>query len=263
MANITKSLDLESGSSQRATTADSVSLSITGNLSLECWVKLESAPGTDTSYGIITKTDSDTQRSYKLFYADVSGVKSLRFGSSSDGSSQPTGVVNTTLTVGTWTHLGLSYTAAGGSCEFFVNGVSIGTAGSLATSLFNSNKGLSIGSTGDGAGFSEYFDGLIALPRVWSSVRTGSDYSTNQCTILGATASMAAEWSLTDVYTDGSGNGNTLTPSGSPVFSSDVPSVCAVTGPTNLKSLDTNPKANIKSYDTNVLSNIKSINTNT
>lgn len=33
-------------------------------------------------------------------------------------------------------------------------------------------------------------------------------------------------------------------------------------GPTNLKSLDTNVKANIKSYNTNVLANIKSINTN-
>lgn len=36
----------------------------------------------------------------------------------------------------------------------------------------------------------------------------------------------------------------------------------APSGPTNLKSLDTNVKANIKSYNTNVLANIKSINTN-
>lgn len=35
-----------------------------------------------------------------------------------------------------------------------------------------------------------------------------------------------------------------------------------VSGPANLKSLDTNVKANIKSYNTNVLANIKSINTN-
>ncbi len=37
----------------------------------------------------------------------------------------------------------------------------------------------------------------------------------------------------------------------------------ASSGPTNLKSLDTNVKANIKSYNTNVIANIKSINTNT
>lgn len=36
----------------------------------------------------------------------------------------------------------------------------------------------------------------------------------------------------------------------------------AASGPTNLKSLDTNVKANIKSYNTNVLANIKSIDTN-
>lgn len=35
-----------------------------------------------------------------------------------------------------------------------------------------------------------------------------------------------------------------------------------VSGPANLKSLDTNLKANINSYNTNVLANIKSINTN-
>lgn len=36
----------------------------------------------------------------------------------------------------------------------------------------------------------------------------------------------------------------------------------ASSGPTNLKSLDTNVKSNIKSYNTNVIANIKSINTN-
>lgn len=36
----------------------------------------------------------------------------------------------------------------------------------------------------------------------------------------------------------------------------------ATSGPTNLKSLNTNPKANIKSYNTNVIANVKSINTN-
>lgn len=37
----------------------------------------------------------------------------------------------------------------------------------------------------------------------------------------------------------------------------------AASGPTNLKSLDTNLKANIKSYNTNLIANVKSINTNT
>ena len=35
-----------------------------------------------------------------------------------------------------------------------------------------------------------------------------------------------------------------------------------VSGPANLKSLDTNVKANIKSYNTNLIANVKSINTN-
>ena len=35
-----------------------------------------------------------------------------------------------------------------------------------------------------------------------------------------------------------------------------------VSGPTNLKSFNTNVKANIKSYNTNVIANVKSVNTN-
>jgi hypothetical protein len=38
--------------------------------------------------------------------------------------------------------------------------------------------------------------------------------------------------------------------------------VASASGPTNLKSLNTNLKANIKSYNTNVIANVKSINTN-
>lgn len=49
------------------------------------------------------------------------------------------------------------------------------------------------------------------------------------------------------------------TPLGGIAFSI-APAVAS--GPTNLKSLDTNVKANIKSYNTNVIANIKSINTN-
>lgn len=45
------------------------------------------------------------------------------------------------------------------------------------------------------------------------------------------------------------------------VVASIAPAVAS--GPTNLKSLDTNVKANIKSYNTNPIANVKSINTNT
>lgn len=46
-------------------------------------------------------------------------------------------------------------------------------------------------------------------------------------------------------------------------YISDTTPFPAPSGPTNLKTLDTNVKANIKTYNTNVLANIKSINTNT
>lgn len=75
-------------------------------------------------------------------------------------------------------------------------------------------------------------------------------------------------------YVIGDSNGN-ITPAGSTsmtlaisgassrltgtIMASFAP---AVSGPANLKSLDTNVKANIKSYNTNAIANVKSINTN-
>lgn len=77
------SLDLESGSSQYATAADSASLSITGPLTLEAYVKPESLPAINNTMALVGKWDaSGTTRSY-LF--DIKGVSNF-FQDGSDGA---------------------------------------------------------------------------------------------------------------------------------------------------------------------------------
>ena len=79
----TASIDLESGSSMYAYSADTASLSITGNISLEAWVKPESLPASGSSMTLISKWDSSgTLRSYKMDIAGVSGY----FGDGGDGA---------------------------------------------------------------------------------------------------------------------------------------------------------------------------------
>lgn len=79
----TKSLDLEASSSQYAWAADSASLSITGSLSLECWIKPESLPTSGNQMTLMSKwTENGNQRSYKLFLATQSNY----FGDGSDGA---------------------------------------------------------------------------------------------------------------------------------------------------------------------------------
>src|SRR3990167_5246033 len=79
----TASIDFESGSSQYASRADTASLSITGDISLETWVNPESLPTSGNSMTLISKWDeSGTLRSYKFDIAAVSGY----FGDGSDGA---------------------------------------------------------------------------------------------------------------------------------------------------------------------------------
>jgi len=77
------SIDLEAGSSQYAARADTASLSITGDLSMEIWVYPESLPASGSSMALLAKWDeSGTLRSYKMDYAAVSGY----FGDGGDGA---------------------------------------------------------------------------------------------------------------------------------------------------------------------------------
>lgn len=79
----TASIDFEASSSQYASCADSSSLSITGDLTLECQIKPESLPSAGNSMTLISKWDeSGALRSYKFGINAVSGY----FGDGSDGS---------------------------------------------------------------------------------------------------------------------------------------------------------------------------------
>lgn len=79
----THSLDLEAGSSHYATAADSATLSITGDISLEAYIKFESLPSVDNSMVFISKwNENGNQRSYLFELLALSAT----FGDSSDGT---------------------------------------------------------------------------------------------------------------------------------------------------------------------------------
>jgi len=71
----TYSLDLESGSSQYATAADSASLSITGDITLETWRKPETLPTAGNEMVLISKwNEASDQRSYKWNVKALTGI---------------------------------------------------------------------------------------------------------------------------------------------------------------------------------------------
>lgn len=263
---LTKSLDLESSSSQYASRADEAAISITGNLSIEAWVNFESLPANNTLVSIVAKyLETSSNRSYAFFFQNLGGVYKLGVRISSTGANDVVKTVDWTPSTATWYHVAVVYTAAGGTADFYVGGVQQGAQQtSLPNSIADTTTALIVGAdSGFGSGVADFFDGKISLVRLWNTARSSAQISANICNVFGtAETGMVGEWSLNDVYTDASGNGLTLTASGSPVFATDVPSSCSVVGPANLKSYNTNLKANIKSMNTNLIANVKTFDTN-
>lgn len=221
----THSIDLEAGSLQYLSAADNTHLSITGDLTIELWVKLESSPGAGSSYDLVTKYESTgDQRSYNLDYFNNSGTFQLRLTLSTDGAAGTlkTRTVAQTLSTGTWYHVAISYVASTGTATFYLDGSSLGTGGgdALPTSIFDSTAVFEIGSSNGG---SNYFDGLIDDVRVWAEARSGDEISNNYLTEIDSTTNLKGSWHLDNALTDSSGNDITLTNNNVAVFSTDTP----------------------------------------
>lgn len=221
---LTKSLELNSGSSEYATANDSVSLSITGNLTMEGWVYLLSSPGSGTQYTFGSKyVSTGNQRGYSFWYYNNAGTPQFGFTNSSTGANAAAATLNYTLSATTWTHVACVYTASTGGVEFFVNGASVGTGSGAFTSIYDNTAVFQLGR--ENTGF--YMNGYMNLWRVWNTTRTGTQINNEKCNVLGSTTNLSAEWTLDDVYTDNSGNSNTLSAVNSPVFVTSTPSTCA------------------------------------
>lgn len=216
----TQSVDLEKSSSQylSITHASSSNLSITDDLTLEAWVKLESQPS-NADYYIISKWDNvGTSDSYVLFYKDISGTKSIRFDTAGVTKS-----VDYELGTDTWNHVAAVYDASAGSVEFFVNGSSVGSGSGLPSSLSAGTADFRIGALGDGSrnpiGF---FDGQLDEVRVWSETRNSSELLDGMYDeVSSSTANLEGYWRLNNSLTDETANINDLMNNASTQFSEE------------------------------------------
>ena len=241
------SLDLESGSSQYASIADGsqTGLDITGDMTIEAWVKFESEPG---DFVMVSKWGDGTgDRSYRFGYHDSAGTKSLRLYISTNGTANETlTVVTTAIATGVWSHVACTFDASTSTAEMFINGLSIGSDTGSYTSLYNGVESFAIGcAVPDGTQFG-FVDGLIEDVRVWNDIRTDQEIVDNLYLELdGTEANLQGYWKLNNDYLDETSNGNDLTASGSPVFSTSVPWT-----ETNANSLDLESTSNQYAADT-------------
>lgn len=222
----THSLDLERGSSQYASITDGSQTGLdfgANDFTIEARVKVEDAPSSGQVYTIVSKyTSSGNQRGYTFGYQNDGGTTYLKCWFSGDGSATTQNRVAQTLTPGTWYHVAVKTDISAGSSQFFVNGASIGTAsGSTVASLHNSTAPFAIGAMNVNSTPDNFFDGLIDEVRVWNTLLSDSSILSRSYGYAASNASgLVSYWKLDNDYSDET-SGNTLTASGSPVFSID------------------------------------------
>lgn len=207
-------LDLEKSSSQYAAAADNAALDITSDLTFEAWITPESLPSSGSNHAIAAKW-TGTQLSYIFALRNESGTLGFRMYNTSNGSNVGSATVNYTPVAGERIHVAFVYTASSGTLELYVNGVRIGSATGLQTSIFNGTAAFEIGRN-DG---SEHWDGLISEVRLFNDKRTQAEIVADAINHGSVSdANLKGQWLLNNSYADSSGNSNTLTPSGSPTF---------------------------------------------
>ena len=214
-------LNLELDSAQYLSRADEALLSITGNLTIECWVNFESIGPARNS--IVSKNkQANGARSWCFFF---SGPNELAFTTSDNGTTEYDKRVTWTPTTGVWYHVAVVYTAAAGTVDFYVNGAQQGAQQTgVGTSQLDNDQLFLIGATVNSAGNpDQFFDGQIDDVRLWSTTRTEAQILANMRTEIDSATNLVGSWHLNNVLTDSSGNALTLTNNGTATFVTAVP----------------------------------------
>lgn len=223
----THSLDLELSSSQYAgiTDASQTGLDITGDFSIEAWVKLEQLQSTaGTDFYIADKLTGSTVGGYRLFI--TSDLLTCDYTDSSDNITRAdtNSVAFTSADVGVWVHIAVSVDVSAQSFTFYKNGRVLANTNvfSAASSVGNGARDFRVGANSNStvAGF---YDGLIKDVRVFNDIRSASEIQADAHTENVSDANLVGEWNFNNAYTDSSGNSNTLTSSGSPTFATNYP----------------------------------------
>lgn len=206
-----------SGCTEYGTAPDSVSLSITGDLTVEAYVKI-------TSIGlpqvVVSKRRNVANGGGYELWIDTTGH--VNFTTYSNAAAVKATVASTnTITAGSWVHIGGEYsTNSTGSIKALCNGT-ITSVTSATGAADNGTSPLQIGRLLTGGGASgQCFAGGIDDVRISNTVRymgsTGATYTVP--TSYPASANTKAQYVFNvdtaiseDYTTDKSGNGNTLT----------------------------------------------------
>jgi len=223
---MTSSLNLVLASTQYAYAGDSASLSITGDISMEGWVKFTQKPsGAGAGMALCEKYDVG-ELSWR-FEALVGDTLYFKFYNDAEAVSAFTTDAAVILSAGVWYHLAVTVDVSAPSAIFYVDAsVKADTASdTAAAAIKDSAAELTLGAR-DHSSPGIPLDGKMFDWRVWNDIRSGAEISANyQSYVASDAAGLVANWKLNknNDYSDETTNNNNLTGVNTPVFSGDVP----------------------------------------
>ncbi len=180
------------GNDDAATVSDSAALDLTGDMTIEAWIK----PQGDTSNGTYGGLIAGKENSYLLSRLNDGSIRFALNGTNGTWDWVDTGY---DAPLGEWTHLALTFDASESTVQLFANGslVATSTDDKIPDDLTPSNDSFMIGGR---TAFNEEFNGLIDEVRVWSDIRSADEILENHDQkIAGDSGNLAGYWNFDDI----------------------------------------------------------------
>lgn len=171
---------------------DQTGLDITGDFTLEAWIKLDQLPSTaGHDFQIISKTDIGVTGGYSLTIRSATNQLRVTFSDGVNSTRVDMDEAFDSGDVGNWIHVGVSVDISVPSIVFYKNAsVAASTAAATdATSLDSGSSDFIIGAVKVSGTPDRFFDGKIDDVRVWNDIRTGTEISDNYDVELEGTES--------------------------------------------------------------------------
>jgi len=221
------------GNSQYLSAADSASLSPTGNITIEGWVKVNRPAVGNEELGFVSKfnTEASDGRAYGSWFT-ASGPDwklQFRYGNTSGETSRMTGSpILTKDDLNKWVHVAITADVSRQIIAMYKNGVPVVVESydNHATSIRDNNQELRIGIRNElvPANNTHYFPGFIDDVRIWSVTRTSEEILKNKSVELaGKERNLLAYWKLNNAFEDSTENGNMLTSHNAATFDTRTP----------------------------------------
>lgn len=186
-------------------TADALCAPLVGkDFTIEFWFKLSGTPSDFNALAVFNPPSADATDN--RIETGVGYGADQKFYVYSPNSGTVTTYGTTTITVGTWYHVAITYTYATGNIVAYLNGQQELTKTIPASDRIQSNDRFSLGQEWDNSSRSALFHGELDEVRIWDDIRTISELNYNRYSELAGTdANLLAYYKMSD------GSGTSLT----------------------------------------------------